>query len=121
MNSCELFETILGQAYCGWLISDGYQVYRGYPNRLRCWAHLIRKAKGLEESLDQHAQQFGRETLALLGSLITAVRCAREHPPDTLLTETHQAELIAYRQHCERLTTAAHEKTSALAKEMLND
>ncbi|MBK8538327.1 MAG: transposase [Candidatus Competibacteraceae bacterium] len=30
----------------GWLMSDGWIAYRHYPRRLRCWAHLLRKARG---------------------------------------------------------------------------
>ena len=120
-RSSELIENILGQAYYGWLMSDGYQVYRKYQNRVRCWAHLLRKAEGLKESLDKEAQLFGQQTLALMGMLMTAIRQAREHPPDTPLTEIYQAQLIAYRQLCEQMKTASHKKTYALATEMLND
>jgi len=41
-------------------MSDGYTVYRKYLSRLRCWAHLLRKAKGLNESLNKDAQFFGQ-------------------------------------------------------------
>ena len=85
-RSSELIENILGQAYGGWLMSDGYQVYRKYLNRVRCWAHLIRKAKGLQESLDKDAQLFGEKTLNLMGTLMTAIREARTHPPSAPLT-----------------------------------
>lgn len=61
-RSSELIENILGQTYVGWLMSDGYQVYRKYPNRVRCWANLLRKAHGLEDSLNKQAQQFGKHT-----------------------------------------------------------
>ena len=120
-RSSELIDSILGQAYSGWLMSDGYQVYRKYLNRVRCWAHLLRKAEGLKESLDSEAQRFGKQTLELMGMLITAIREAREHPPDTPLPERYKAQLIAYRQVCEQMKTATHKKTSALATEMLND
>ncbi|MCI0654575.1 MAG: transposase [Methylococcaceae bacterium] len=39
-RSAEPINNLLGEAYHGWLISDGYWVYRKYQNRLRCWAHL---------------------------------------------------------------------------------
>ena len=52
---------------------------------------------------------------------MAAIRDAREHPPDTPLTETYQAQLIAYRQLCEQMKAASHKKTCALATEMLND
>ena len=45
----EVWNTI-GLLYAGWLMSDGYRVYRDHKKRLRCWAHLIRKAKGLADT-----------------------------------------------------------------------
>jgi hypothetical protein len=136
-RSSELIDNILGQAYGGWLMSvgncscitlppasmqvDGYQAYRKYPHRLRCWAHLLRKAKGLEESFNQEAQAFGKKTQDFLGTLMAAIGDARHSPPGTPLTETHQAQLAAYRRLCEHMKTAPHDKAKALATEMLND
>ncbi|MCK7499184.1 MAG: transposase [Comamonadaceae bacterium] len=42
----ERVENVL-DGFTGWLMSDGWGSYRHYPRRLRCWAHLIRKARGL--------------------------------------------------------------------------
>jgi len=120
-RTSELISNILGDQYAGWLMSDGYQVYRKYLNRARCWAHLIRKAKGLEEALNQETQRFGKKTLELMNELMTAIRQAREDPPDKPLTETYQTQLADYRQLCERMKSSSHKKTSALATEMLND
>ena len=50
-------------------MTDGYQVYREHIKRLRCWAHLIRKARGLEETLNSEAQDFGEKSWFLLNSL----------------------------------------------------
>lgn len=102
-------------------MSDGYRVYRKYRNRLRCWAHLLRKAQGLKESLDQEAQRFGTQTLELLGTLITAIQEARGSPPGTPLTEIYRAHLSAYRRLCEQMKTVVHQPTRELATEMLND
>ena len=44
----ELLDNVLGGAYQGWLMSDGWGVFRHYLQRVRCWAHLIRKAAGLK-------------------------------------------------------------------------
>jgi hypothetical protein len=55
----ELLINVLGSAFQGCLMSDGWQVYRYYLKRLRCWAHLIRKAEGLKDSLDIPARLFG--------------------------------------------------------------
>lgn len=48
----EMFVNLLQSCptpFLGWLMSDGYRVYRDSPWRLRCWEHLIRKARGLSE------------------------------------------------------------------------
>ncbi len=120
-RSAELVHNLLGEVYDGWLMSDGYGVYRKYRNRLRCWAHLLRKARGLEESLDREAQRFGTRTLELLGTLTAAVQKARGSPSGTPLTETFQAQLATYRSLCEQMKTGFHPQTRALATEMLND
>ncbi len=41
----ELVENVL-EGFTGWLMSDGWGSYRHDPRRLRCWAHLRRKAQG---------------------------------------------------------------------------
>jgi hypothetical protein len=51
-RSAEMLETVLKDAFPGWLMSDGYHVYRVMSRRLRCWAHLVRKARGLAQCLD---------------------------------------------------------------------
>lgn len=40
----EMFDNPLSIGFKGLFMSDGYTVYRQRPNRLRCWAHLIRAA-----------------------------------------------------------------------------
>ncbi|SEH06646.1 IS66 family transposase [Candidatus Venteria ishoeyi] len=59
LRSNELVRNLLGE-YKGWLMSDGYKVYREIHKRLRCWAHLLRKAKGIAESLNLEAGTFGK-------------------------------------------------------------
>lgn len=117
----EILENLLGQTYCGWLMSDGYVVYRAMAKRLRCWAHLLRKAKGLEESLNREGRQFGRETTALLKTLMEAIYRAREGPEGGDLTPVFQEQLDQFRAACERARKCSHEKTHALAVEFLND
>jgi len=103
-------------------MSDGWQVYRYYLKRLRCWAHLLRKAEGLKDSLDITARLFGEQTLLLLNTLIKAVYAARERPPDQALAITYQGALSDYRSVCEAISASAtHTKARALAREMLND
>ena len=62
-------------------MSDGYRVYRQFLKRLRCWAHLVRKARGLTEAYDKEPQAFGKETLDFLNSLMAAIKNARERHP----------------------------------------
>jgi hypothetical protein len=102
-------------------MSDGYRVYRQFLKRIRCWAHLVRKARGLTESYDKESQAFGKETLDFLNSLIAAIKNARETPPDKPLSERYQDQLISYRQACEQMKSSSHKKTHELAVEMLND
>jgi hypothetical protein len=120
-RGAELLDTVLDNEFKGWLMSDGWHVYRRYPQRLRCWAHLLRKAKGLQESLDPTAKQFGTETLSLLNPLTEAIYTAREQPPNQALNIAYQQTLADYRCRCEAMSAAVHDKTRALAREMLND
>ena len=118
----ELLINVLGSAFQGWLMSDGWQAYRYYLKRLRCWAHLTRKAEGLKDSLDITARLFGEQTLLLLNTLIKAVYVSRERPPDQALPITYQGALSDYRCACEAMSASAtHTKARALAREMLND
>lgn len=64
----------IGIDFAGWLMSDGYGVYRQYAQRLRCWAHLIRKARALAETFTPHVQGYGNALLATFDRLIEQVR-----------------------------------------------
>ena len=68
----ELLENVL-EGFHGWLMSDGWGAYRHDPRRLRCWAHLLRKARGLAECSDHTARAFGRRVLNPLEGLRAAV------------------------------------------------
>ena len=117
-----LINNVLGEnAYKGWLMSDGYKVYRQFLKRLRCWAHLLRKAQGLMESYNKESQTFGKKTLDVLNTLIDAVKEAREMPPNKPLSEVYKDQLISYRHACEQMKFSTHKKTRELAGEMLND
>jgi len=66
-RSRAVLQTVLGAAFTGWLMSDGYWAYRDFDNRLRCLAHVLCKATtGLEESLDQQARRIGKALRACL-------------------------------------------------------
>jgi hypothetical protein len=116
----ELVKNVLA-GFTGWLMSDGWQAYRDYWRRLRCWAHLIRKARGLAQSCDGEARAFGRLVLNTLEALMAAVYAAREGPPPVDLPTQHAPLLSALRAACEQRQQRAHPKTHALAVELLND
>ena len=117
----EVLDRVLGEAFAQWLMTDGYWAYRDYDWRLRCLAHLIRKARGLQESLDRRAQPFGAQVLEVVETLMQAVYQARGAPPDTPLREQHAALLTALFHACTQHAESSHEKTRALARELLND
>ena len=116
----ELVENVL-DGFTGWLMSDGWGSYRHYLRRLRCWAHLIRKARGLAQSCDRVARAFGQRVLDTLEALMAAVYAARESPPPVDLPAQHGPLLAALRAACENHRGNAHPKTHALAVELLND
>ena len=115
----ELVENVL-DGFTGWLMSDGWIAYRGYPRRLRCWAHLIRKARGLAESYHRDVRAFGCQVLDTLTALMAAVYAARAGPPANLPT-AYAPPLADLRAACERHQGHDHAKTHALAVELLSD
>jgi len=119
-RTAEMLETVLKDAFPGWLMTDGYQVYRAMKRRLRCWAHLVRKARGLAQCLDPPAQRFGQAVLDGLSGLMQAVYEARESPGRDLVSEC-RGEVEQLRALCQQHREARHEKTRALARELLND
>jgi len=106
--------------FAGWLMSDGWTAYRHVPQRLRCWAHLTRKAQGLIESYDREAQAFGHQVQDAFDTLIGAIHAARDGPPVDLPTR-HAALLKKLHAACVRLLGHRHAKTRALAVELWND
>lgn len=116
----EMVLNVLEGAYFGWLMTDGYQAYRTFPNRLRCWTHLLRKSQGLAECLDKEAQRFGKRSVKLLNILMREIYRARGGPYRDLMLKHHK-DLEKFRNLCERMKKSEHEKTHALAVEFLND
>ena len=110
----EVVVRVLGEQFPNWLMSDGYWAYRQYDWRLRCLAHLIRKARGLEQSLEAEANCFGEKTLEVLQTLMAAVYAAREGPPEVPLRQQHAAVLREFLALCERHADAEHKKTREL-------
>ena len=116
----ELVENVL-DGFSGWLMSDGWMAYRDRPRRLRCWAHLIRKARGLAQSCDREAHAFGQLVLDTLEALMATVYAAREGPLPVDAPTQHALRVAALRTACEGRQSSPHPKTHALAVELLND
>ena len=116
----ELLRGRIGAEFAGWLMADGYGAYREYRYRLRCWAHLIRKARALAETFTPHVQGYGVTLLETFDFLIDKVYQAREGPPQDLrlLLAEDLARLHAL---CEKMKRSQNEKASKLGGEFLND
>jgi transposase len=121
-RSSETAEKIL-KGFEGWIMTDGYNAYRRFENRLRCWSHLERKAKALEESWDKSAANFGAYAIQTFERLRQCVYRMREMPPDEkekeLLSCDH--ERLHFLLECLKKNHAEHEATRAFAVEILND
>jgi IS1 family transposase len=120
----ELFaELLLNGRFKGALMTDGWKVYREYLNRLRCWAHLDRKIKGLTESLNRNVEHVGLEIKALFDTLKIAIYEARSQvgPPKMGLEIRYAAEIETLRQLCLSHKDSRHDKLKAFSREMLND
>lgn len=116
-----MVQRVLGEGFSHWLMSDGYCAYRDLDQRLRCLPHIIRKARGLEEGFDAPARALGRHVLEVITTVMQAVYDARGAPPQSGLRAAHAPLLNALLAHCQRLAECPHEKTRALARELLND
>lgn len=119
-RAAQTLESVLGETFKGWLMSDGYCAYRRVLKRLRCWPHLERKAKGLSESLDKEAREFGERVLKIIKTLRNAVYRAREGPYNDLIKENDDL-LLELKYLCVKHDDSLHEKTGALAREFLYD
>jgi transposase len=106
--------------FTGWLMSDGWQAYRHLPQRLRCWAHLTRKAQGLIDSYDREAHAFGHQVQTTFDTLIGAIHATRAGPPGDL-PHIHAQLLAELHAACVHLLGHRHAKTRALAVELWND
>ena len=116
----EVLHQIIGNDFAGWLMSDGYLAYRGYTHRLRCWAHLIRKARALAESYTPHVQGYGKALLERLDHLMDHIYQAREGPPEDLRPRLAE-DLKKLKQLCEKMKRSRNEKARKLGVEFLND
>jgi len=108
------------EQFAGWLMSDGYGQYRKYGKRLRCLAHIIRKARGLAESCHPEAAAYGEKVLENLRLFITGIYAARGDPTIDL-PEKFSSELAQLKELSEQHRDHEHDKTKKLARELLND
>ena len=108
------------EGFLGWLMSDGYVVYRKWLKRLRCWSHLLRKCKGLEESVDQEAHNFGSSLSGLLNDLKTSIYKAREGPSEDISKQENDT-LNKILNLCWDHQHSSHDKVRALSREILLD
>jgi hypothetical protein len=125
-RSKEIFTNLidaLAPDFNGHLMTDGYRLYRSYLKRLRCWAHLLRKAKGLQDSYTEASQIYGKQVYDSLNRLISSVYAAREGPDQGTLSISadHQGLLENLRTVCEKMSVSSHQKTAELGREILND
>ncbi len=118
-RSWDVIADIMEQ-FAGWLMSDGYGQYRKYGKRLRCLAHIIRKTRGLAESCQPEAAEFGKEVLETLSLFINGIYEARGDPTIELL-ERFSQELAQLKERCQQYREHDHDKTKKLARELLND
>jgi len=103
----ERVENVL-DGFTGWLMSDGWGSYRHYARRLRCGAHLIRKARGLARAATARRARLAGLVLDTLEALMAAVYAAREGPPPVDLPTQHASLLAALRATCEQGQGSTH-------------
>jgi hypothetical protein len=112
----EMFRILVSEAFLGWLVTDGYQLYRDHQWRQRCLAHLIRKAVGLSGAVDQQAQRMGEWLLRELRLVIkTVAEAGGEAKPTT------NPILARLKRACILGEDSDHPKLQALACEILYD
>src|SRR5271167_4663016 len=70
----EELTALIGDAFLGWLVTDGYGAYRDHPRRQRCLAHLIRKGLALAEGYYGAGSGFGRDLVRDLRRLIERIQ-----------------------------------------------
>lgn len=114
---------LLNGRFKGIVMSDGWVVYREYANRLRCWIHLIRKARGLSESCHTRAADVGIQMLMLFTTFQNAIYAARNQPeqPIGTLAIRHENEIETLKALCIANRDSTHDKLRAFARELLGD
>ena len=111
----EMLLQLITEAFMGWIITDGYGVYRGYEKRQRCLAHLIRKAVSLTGAVDEKVQKMGDWFLNELRRLINEMASGQAGKNQCNPT------LARLKRACNLGAESEHAKLKSLAKEILND
>lgn len=120
-RSAEMFVNALGGAFHGHMVSDGYAVYRIYEGmRVRCLAHLLRKARGLSQSTCWQSSRIGQQLLDLIGGLMQAAQAARNDLVAQLAAR-QAPQLAKLRALCECHQHSRYGKLGEFCREMLND
>ena len=120
-RSREMLENALQDGFAGLLISDGYGVYRAWPNRLRCWPHLLRKLRGLAESSDARFSGVGQAMEGLMKTLMAAIYAVRIDPPAEGLPARYANEIVRLRHLCEAHRMDDHSVVRSVVREFLYD
>ena len=121
-RSREIPANALGEDFAGWLMSDGYSVYRAWRRRLRCWAHLLRKAQGLSDSTDAGVAAIGQALLDSLSGLMDAIYAARAANPEPGSLMASQADALErLKTQCETHRDSSHPALRAFSRELLYD
>ena len=105
---------LIGDAFLGWLVSDGYAAYRSFKKRQRCLAHLIRKGIALAGGLNPQGAHFGAWLLREVRGLIHEVA---EGTGARIINPM----LARLKRACKLHRDDEAEKVRALAREILND
>ncbi len=108
--------TLIGEAFLGWLITDGYGAYRDHPRRQRCLAHLIRKAMALAEGYYGPGSGFGRALVRDLRRLIERI-----HDGEGADTPAVKRLMARIKWDCQCNRQEVEDKVRELAGEILND
>jgi IS1 family transposase len=114
----EELAALIGDAFLGWLVTDGYGAYRNHPRRQRCLAHLIRKAVALAEGYYGAGCGFGSDLARDLRRLIEKVA---EGDQSDAAAASIKRLLSRIKQNCQFNSHEIEAKVRALAREILND
>ena len=121
-RTADMLANVLTHAnFKGVLMSDGYVVYRDFVNRLRCWAHLARKTKGLAESSHERVAQVGRQLQQHVDELMQAVYAARQAKAKQIPLASHDAQVAAFKKLCQQYQDTSLPRVGEVVREFLND